>query len=66
MMNRDKVQALVENGELCNRLYLVKNNVPFDVAMSLEEHEAMAYAIVFGTLDGGRWNWSAMRWETDS
>jgi hypothetical protein len=64
-MNSDLIRALVEDAELANRLYLVKNNVPFDVAMSLEEHETMAYAIVFGTFDGGEWDWAAMRWKKD-
>ena len=60
-----KAKAIADNGEIRNRLYLVKNNVPFDVAMSLEEHEVLAYAIIFGELDGGTWNWSTGQWDKD-
>ncbi|WP_435018495.1 hypothetical protein TA3x_000469 [Tundrisphaera sp. TA3] len=61
----DKIRALVENGELNNRLYLVKNNVDFDVAFSLEDHQVTAWAIIFGRMDGGEWDWASMSWKTD-
>ena len=65
-MNSDRIRAIVENAEISNRLYLIKNGIPFDVAMSLQEHEVLAYAIIFGKIDGGKWDWSSMSWSTDS
>ncbi len=60
-----KAKAIVDNGEIVNRLFLVKHNVPFDVAMSLEDHEALAYAIIFGQFEGNVWNWSTSQWDKD-
>jgi hypothetical protein len=40
----------------------VKNGVPFDVAVSWEAHERLAWGVTFGELDGGSFDWSAMRW----
>ena len=62
-MNSNRIRAIVENPEFSNRLYLVKNHIPFDVAFSLEDHEVMAYAIVLGIIDGGKWSWASMSWE---
>lgn len=35
----------------------------FDVAFSLDDAQAMAWAIIFGQFDGGEWNWNRMAWE---
>ncbi len=43
-------------------LYLVRNGVPFDVAFSLGERERLAWAVVFGRLDGRVFDWSTERW----
>ncbi len=60
-----QIRTLADNPELNNILYLIKNGIPFDVAFSLPEAELTAYAIIFGRLDGGKWNWDRMAWETD-
>jgi hypothetical protein len=36
--------------------------VPFDVAFSVSPDDCMAWLIIFGELDGGKWDWSSMRW----
>jgi hypothetical protein len=41
----------------------VKNGIPYDVAMSLEVDEVMAHGIIFGEMEGNKWDWSRMRWE---
>lgn len=41
----------------------MKNGVPFDVAWSVEDEEAMAWAIIFGQMDGNQWDWNLMRWK---
>ena len=41
----------------------MKNGVPFDVAMSLPELERAAFAISFGEIDGGVFNFETMRWD---
>ncbi|MGN6536411.1 MAG: hypothetical protein ACTHKQ_11870 [Mesorhizobium sp.] len=44
-------------------LYLVKNNVPFDVAFSLGPAEKLAYVVVIGEMDSGkRFNWATRTW----
>jgi len=44
-------------------VYLVKNGVPFDVALSLPEEVATAWAIALGEQDGGEFDFVAMRWK---
>jgi hypothetical protein len=41
----------------------VKNGVPYDVAFSLGEADVAAYSIIFGEMDGQKFNWSCMAWE---
>jgi hypothetical protein len=47
----------------------VKNGVPFDVAFAyvsgdpLLQAEGTAMAVVFGEMEGGRFDWKNMRWE---
>ena len=40
----------------------MKNGVPFDVAMSLDETDRMAYAVIFGEIEGNVFDWRAGRW----
>lgn len=51
-MLRDKVESPI----LRNRLWLVKNHVPFDVAFSLDDEDALAYGIIFGIFEGNEWD----------
>lgn len=44
-------------------LFLVRRGVPWEVATNLSPAELLAYCVVCGELDGGRWSWRAMRWE---
>jgi hypothetical protein len=48
---------------LVERLWLVKNNVDFDVAFSLPPLEVAAWAIIFGQFEGGVFDFSSMRWQ---
>ena len=41
----------------------MKNGVEFDVAFSLDDAKAMAWAIIFGQFEGGKWNWNTFRWD---
>jgi len=43
-------------------LNLVKNGVPWDVAMNLDPVERAAFSIAFGTIEGGKFDWEAGRW----
>ena len=46
-----------------SRLYLVKNGVPYEQAMSMDDDWAAAHAVVFGELDGGSFDLNAMAWK---
>jgi hypothetical protein len=37
--------------------------VPFDVAFSLSTEERLAFVVVLGRLDGGEFDFAAMRWQ---
>jgi len=43
-------------------LYLMRNGVSFDVAFSLDVVERTAWVVALGQMDGGTWDWEAMRW----
>lgn len=50
---------------------LVHYGVPFDVAYAIHEcgpegeAEALAWSILHGEFEGGRWSWDRMEWERD-
>lgn len=58
----DQIKAFAKTPGLRERLYLVKNGVPFDVAFSLDDIEATAFLIILHEMDGGTFDWSEMRW----
>jgi hypothetical protein len=37
--------------------------VPFDIAFSLPPDERLAFVVALGSLDGGIFDWAAMRWK---
>ena len=41
----------------------MKNGIPYDVAMKLSPTRRLAYTVAFGELEGGRFNWTALKWE---
>jgi hypothetical protein len=47
-------------------LALVKQGVPFDVAFSLPNDERVAWLIICGEIEGGKFNWSTAEWEKPS
>lgn len=44
-------------------LYLVKNGIPYDIAMNLDAVERDAFMIIFGTLDGSEFDWRSAKWK---
>ncbi len=46
-------------------LYLVRNGVPFDVAFSLPSDERLAWVVALGSLDGGKFDFTTMRWQEE-
>lgn len=41
----------------------MKNGVPFDVAFSLYDHELVAWGVIMGEMEGGKFSWETMSWE---
>lgn len=41
----------------------MKNGVPWDEAWSMEPVEALAAAVVFGEMEGNRFDWQSMTWK---
>ena len=46
-----------------DRMYLVKNGVPYDRVMAMETHELNAHIRVFGELEGNVWNEERGEWK---
>ena len=58
-----EVRLISEDGVLENRLYLVRNNIPFDVAFSLDNVTARGWALQFARMDGHDWDWDSGTWK---
>lgn len=43
----------------------MKNNVPFDVAFSLDDVTRTAWCIVFSEFEGAKFNFNTMRFEEE-
>lgn len=41
---------------------LIKHGVPWDVAMNMSRGTRWAFLVIFGELNGNRFNWDAMQW----
>lgn len=61
----DAARALYESADLWECLLLIKNGVPLDVAFSLPVDERLAWAVVMGEINGGKFDWDAMQWRND-
>ena len=46
-------------------LWLVKNNIPIDVAFRLDDVTRTAFSIVFSEMEGAVFDWDAMRFRDD-
>jgi hypothetical protein len=44
------------------RANLVKNNVPFDVAMSFDTANLLAWNVILNELEGASFDWEIMKW----
>jgi hypothetical protein len=44
-------------------LWLVKHNVPFDVAFALDDVTRAAFSIVFSEFEGSKFDWERLRFE---
>ncbi len=42
---------------------LATRGVPWDVAIRLTPTELLGYCVVVGELEGGRFDWTLMRWK---
>jgi hypothetical protein len=40
----------------------VKNGVPYDVAFTLQPESVAAYGIIFGEMEGQRFDWNSFSW----
>jgi hypothetical protein len=49
-----------------DRLYLVRNGVPFDVACNLGRSDRLAWVVALGTLSGRHFDWPSMTWDEEA
>lgn len=40
----------------------MKNGVPYDVAMCLDDSDRLAHMVVIGEFEGNKWSWDEMSW----
>lgn len=49
-----------------DRLWLVQRGVPYDLARDMTPEEVFSHVIVFGEMEGGKFDWEKMRWKTEA
>ncbi len=52
----------MRNPDFRDRCYILKNGVPFNVAFGIDDTLRLAFAITFGELDGGEFDFTSMSW----
>lgn len=45
-------------------MWLVKNNVPYDVAFAMDDAERLAHAVTFARFEGNEFNWDTMTYRS--
>jgi hypothetical protein len=58
----DRIRAIAEDPSLLQLLVLVRNHVPFDIAVCLSPDDREAWVIACGMLDGQTFDWPAWKW----
>lgn len=43
-------------------MWLVRNGIPYDVALTLPDAEVLGHCVIFGEFEGGEFSWSEMQW----
>lgn len=47
-------------------MWLVKNGVPYDIAMEMSEAEILAHCVALGQFEGQEFDWNMMQWRKRS
>ena len=62
-VDRDQARAIADEPAVKDCLFLVNKGVPFDVAFTLDATMRLAWCVVLGELDGGRFDWTRLEWD---
>lgn len=61
----ERARRIASSPDLRDRLYLVSQGVPFDVAFTLSDDHRLAWCVILGELGGrGHFDWSNGKWGT--
>ena len=55
-------RQIAGDSDISDRLYLVRNGIPFDVAMSLDPEVRVAWVVILGQQDGHEFDWDTLTW----
>lgn len=58
-----RAKKLATAAPIREALWLIRNNVPLDVAFQLDDVTRSAWCIVFSEMDGHQFDWNAMRFK---
>jgi hypothetical protein len=58
-----QAEILSQDPDVFDCLFLVKNGIPFDVAFSLDSDMRLAWVVIFGQLNGLKFDWNTRSWE---
>ena len=53
---------LAQDAELRARLYLANKLHDFDLAFSISDEQVKAWTVIYGEIDGGRFDWGRNEW----
>lgn len=61
-MDLEVARQIADDNDISDRLYLVRNGVPFDVAMSIDAEVRVAWVVILGQQDGYQFDWDTLTW----
>jgi hypothetical protein len=60
--NLDAIKILFDDPQVTECLFLVKHNIPFDVAFSLDAEMRAAWVIRMSSFEGNEFDWVTGTW----
>jgi hypothetical protein len=57
------IRTLIDDAELSETLWLIKNGIPFDVAFALDPIDRFVWSVIFGKFEGAKFNLDTLEFE---
>lgn len=58
----EEARRIADDNYNRNVLALIKHGVPFEIAFNLEWPEIIGWLVIFGEMEGQKFDWNSMKW----